>query len=195
MKRSRSTIEQHPEQPRIERDLALGVPLARIAKKYAVSKDAAWRHKAKLPPQLKAALSASVLRPEADLEKLRLDESEGLLAHLAAQRARLLLSQDAALESEQFGLVAQLSGSIHRNLELVGKYLGEFAQHQVRTNVSILIQPEYLELRSAMLRALAPHPDARRDVAAVLHRIENDAATPPPAVIEGHATEAAHAGH
>jgi hypothetical protein len=40
-----------------------------------------------------------------DLEKIRTDESEGLLANLATQRARLLLAQDAAMEAEQFGIV------------------------------------------------------------------------------------------
>jgi hypothetical protein len=164
----KSTVTEHPDRGRIERDLALGRPLARIARKYGVSTTAAWRHKKKLPPQLKAALAAHALRAAEDLEKLRNDESEALLSNLAAQRARLLLSQDACIEAEQFGLVAQLAHGIHRNLELVGKYLGEFAQHSVQTTVSILITPEYLDLRAALLRALGPYQDARRAVAAAL---------------------------
>jgi hypothetical protein len=193
----RSTIIGHPDQARIERDLALGRPLQRIARKYGVSKDAAWRHKKNLPPQLKAALAGHALAPEQDLDKIRVTESEGLLANLAAQRARLLLSQDAALEAEQFGLVAQLAGGIHRNLELVGKYLGEFAQHSIHTTISLLVTPEYLELRSALLRALGPHPEAKRAVAAVLHNIETTAAQrparqalPPPITVNAGASHA-----
>lgn len=102
----RSSVIGHPDQARIERDLALGRPLARIGRKYGISKDAAWRHKKHLPPQLKAALAGHALAPGQDLEQIRVSESEGLLANLAAQRARLLLSQDAALECEQFGLVS-----------------------------------------------------------------------------------------
>lgn len=176
---TRSTIENHIDRARIERDLALGRPLARIAKKYGVSKDAAWRHKAKLPPQLKAALAAHALAPTEDLEKLRIDESEGLLASLGAQRARLLIAQDAALESEQFGIVAQLAGGIHRNIELVGKYLGEFASHATMTTISILITPEYLQMRTALVRALAPYREAAAAVAQVLHQIESAAAHRP----------------
>jgi hypothetical protein len=176
MRRGKSTIIGHPDQARIERDLALGRPLQRIAKKYNISKDAAWRHRKKLPRALKAALAAHALRPAEDLERLRMEESEGLLGHLAAQRARLLISQDAALEMEQFGLVAQLASGIHRNIELVGKYLGEFASHSVQTTVSILVAPEYLTMRAALLRALAPFPDARRAVAATLHAVEEQAA-------------------
>jgi hypothetical protein len=70
-------------------------------------------------------LAAHALRPAEDLEKLRIEESEGLLGHLAAQRARLLLSQDACIEAEQFGLVAQLAHGIHRNLELVAANISE----------------------------------------------------------------------
>lgn len=172
----RSTIVGHVDQARIERDLALGKPLARIARKYGVSKDACWRHKRNLPPQLKAALAAHALAAEQDLEQLRTTESEGLLGHLSAQRARLLISQDACLEAEQFGLVAQLSGQIHRNLELVGKLLDQFVSHSVHTSVSLLISPEYLQLRSGLLQALAAHPEARRAVASVLHGIETTAA-------------------
>jgi hypothetical protein len=175
----RGTIADHPDRGRIERDLARGTPLNRIAKKYGISRDAAWRWKKHLPPQLRAALAAHILQPEQDLETLRTVESEGLLSNLAAQRARLLISQDVALESEQFGLVAQLSSQIHRNLELVGKLLDQFVSHSVHTTISLLVTPEYLELRSALLRALGPHPEAKRAVAMVLHGIESSAAQRP----------------
>jgi hypothetical protein len=190
----RSTIVGHPDQARIERDLALGRPLQRIARKYGISKDAAWRHKKNLPPQLKTALAGHALAPGQDLDKIRVDESEGLLANLAAQRARLLIGQDVALEAEQFGLVAQLASGIHRNLELVGKYLGEFAQHSVHTTVSILVSPEYLTLRTALLQALAPHVEAKRAVAAVLHGIEAGAAQRPPQGLIELNPGGAHAG-
>ena len=176
----KSTVSEHVDRGRIERDLALGRPLARIAKKYNISVAAAFRHKRKLPPQLKAALAAHALRPAEDLELLRTEESEGLLGHLAAQRARLLISQDACLEAEQFGLVAQLAGGIHRNIELVGKYLGEFASHSTQTTISILVTPEYLDLRAALLRALQPYGEARAAVAAALHQVEERAAQRPP---------------
>jgi hypothetical protein len=109
----KSSITEHVDRARIERDLALGRPLRIIARKYGVSITAAHRHKKKLPPQLKAALAGHALRPAEDLEKLRIDESESLLGHLAAQRARLLISQDACLEAEQFQLVATLAHGIH----------------------------------------------------------------------------------
>ncbi len=192
---SRSAILDHPDRARIEYDLARGVPVRVVARKYQISKDSAYRYLRKMPPQLRAAHAGAKLRAGADLEKLRIDESEGLLQNLATQRARLLLLQDAAMETENPGLATQISGAIHRNLELVGKYLGEFAQHQIRTTVSVLVQPEYLQMRAALVRALQPYPDARAAVAAVLHQIESKAAEWPsaPAMIEAKAEAVADA--
>jgi hypothetical protein len=172
----RSIIENHSDRGRIEHDIAAGVPGRVIARKYGLSRDSIQRHAKKMPPQLRTAKYTGLLRAEGDLEKLRIEESEGLLAGLAQQRARLLLMQDMSIELADADMVGRMSAQIHRNLELVGKYLGEFASRSVQTNVSLLITPEYLTLRSALVQALRPFPDARAAVAAVLHRIEGDAA-------------------
>jgi hypothetical protein len=68
----------------------------------------------------------------------------------------------------------------------VGQYLGELQQHSTRTTVSVLVSPEYLQLRNALLRALGPFPEARRAVAAAIHEVENGAAcgTPQPPMID-----------
>ena len=47
--------------------------------------------------------------------------------------------------------------------------------HDVR-HTSILISPDYLRLRSTLVDALRPFPDAMRAVGAALHRMESDAA-------------------
>lgn len=175
----RSVIEQHPERGRIEHDLARGVPVRVVAKKYAINSHVCYRHFQKMPPQLKAEKFAALLKPAADLEKLRIDESEGLLANLAMQRARLLMMQDTAMELADAEMTQRLSGQIHRNLELVGKYLGEFAQRSISTQISVLVSPEYLQLRASLVDALQPFPEARRAVASVLGRIESQAAQAP----------------
>lgn len=54
--------------------------------------------------------------------------------------------------------------------------------------------PEYLELRAALVRALAPYPDAKAAVAAVLHRIESKAAERPSAPLIEAKAEVADAG-
>ena len=189
---NQSSITRHPDRAQIERDLAIGMPLRRLARKYQLSKDALCRYRKRLPPHLKAALLAQSLKPEVDLEALRVTESEGLLVHLAAQRARLLLWQDAAASSEQFQVASAISAQIHRNLELVGKLLGELTQHHRVTSVSMMVSPEYLELRAALLRALQPFPDARAAVVDAIHRLETKVAQQAPPVVALPAPEVAH---
>jgi hypothetical protein len=116
----------------------------------------------KIPEQLKAKRYVGLLKAADDLETLRVQESDNLLRNLAMQRARILLAQDKAIGIEDLGVIARLSGQIHQNLELTGKYLGEFARVTTQTQISLLVTPEYLKLRSALLRALWPFPEAGR---------------------------------
>ncbi len=175
-KKNRTPIKDREDRDRIEFDLATGKSIRQLANKYGVHEQSLYKHRKSLPPQLKAAYVGRLLAPGVDLEKLRTEESEGLLQGLATQRARLLIAQDAALEDDNGQLVATLANGIHRNLELVGRYLGEMQQHSTQTVVNVLLTPQYLELRTKLIRALAPFPEARRAVAATLHETEGGAA-------------------
>src|SRR5215469_4977429 len=173
----RSPLEKDPNRPLIERALAMGVPLTQVAKRYGHSLGAVHRFRERMPQQLKAAIIGATLRPGIDdLDKLRSDEAAGLLGNLAHQRARLLLTQDVAMEEGAGELVARLSGVIHKNLAMVGRYLGLFANLNVNTNVNVLISEDYLRLRQALVLALRPYPEARRAVADAMHRVEGEVA-------------------
>ena len=185
-------IWNHDQRASIEYDLARGVPPPIVARKYGVSRTAAYRLRRKLPAQLKAAKMAQRLRSGAELEELRISESNNILAGLAMQRARLLLVQDIALEAGDVGKCVFASQAVMRNIELCGKFLGEFAQHSVQTTVSVLIQPQYLNLRASLLRALKPYPEAAAAVAAALHETELRAAEAPQKMIDVTAQEDSH---
>jgi transposase-like protein len=173
---NRIAIRDRPDRARIEFELAAGHSVRAIARKYDCHEGALFKFRKKLPPQLKAAYISHLLAPGVDLEKLKTQESEGLLQSLAQQRARLLIVQDAEMETGNSQAVATIANAVHRNLELVGRYLGELQQHHVHTNISVLVTKEYLELRTALLRALAPFPEARRCVAETLHALEDGVA-------------------
>jgi hypothetical protein len=173
-------IEKHPRRGEIEHDIAKGLSERTIAKKYDISRDVLHRwSKTKIPPQLKAERYVGLIKAGDSLEQLRIEESDNLLKNLAMQRARLLLAQDKAIEKQNLMSVSYLSGQIHKNLELTGRYLGEFAKHTVQTNISILVQPEYLRLRAALLRALLPYPEAKQAVVSALHQLESTVAQEP----------------
>jgi hypothetical protein len=54
-------------------------------------------------------------------------------------------------------------------LELLGKLAGEL---QSAPQVNILISPEWVRLRTLILEALEPYPDARLAVAGALRRLD-----------------------
>ena len=88
----RSPIEKDPNRPLIERALAMGIAMSVIGRRFGYTPEAICRYRDRMPQQLKAAIVAAALKPkEADLDKLRIEESEGILGNLAHQRARLLI--------------------------------------------------------------------------------------------------------
>src|SRR5215471_10270964 len=133
----RSPIEKDPNRPLIERALAMGIPMTQVAKRYGYGLMAVSRFRDRMPQQRKAAIVGATLRPGIDdLEKLRSDEAVGLLGNLAHQRARLLLMQDVCMEEGGVDQVARLSGVIHKNLEMVGRYLGLLPTRCIRSSAS-----------------------------------------------------------
>lgn len=172
------SICQHEKRPQIELALVHKVPLRTIAARFNVSPHAVHRHaKNHLSPQMRAALLAAVRPTEIDLEALQRSESEGLLSHLVTQRARLQQLSEQSLELADVRAAAAVEGRITSNLELTAKLLGQLVtRHEVR-RTSVLLSPDYLELRAALVRALAPFPEAARAVGDALHRLETEAAT------------------
>jgi hypothetical protein len=110
-----------------------------------------------------------------DLDKLKETESQSLLANLVSLRHRLFASLDIAEEFGDAGMVTRVAGALHANLELTGKLLGDLGVGGT-TNINVLIQPQYIELRVALVQALASFPEAKLAVAQALHQIESKAA-------------------
>lgn len=167
----------HGKRHLIEMGLTLGTPYSVLAARFGLSDWTLCNHKRHhLSPAQQAAIIAST-RPEAiDLEQLERCESEGLLGALVAQRARLQQLVELAMELGDIGKGISAEHAIRENLQLVAKLLGQLVQrHEVRST-SILISPDYIQLRQAILAALAPHPEAARAVSRALHALEVSAA-------------------
>jgi hypothetical protein len=167
----------HEKRASIELALVLRVPTRVLAKRFDVSRDALYRHgRRHLSPQQRAALLAAQKPTAVDLEKLQASESEGLLAQLVAQRARLQTYAEQALELGDPKAAVSVERGITANLELVAKLLGQLVQHHEVRSTSILVSPDYIALRHAIVKALQPFPDAARAVGAALHALESRAA-------------------
>ncbi len=193
-KRVRSTkpvLKNHNERERIEADLLRGVPVRVVGKKFGVSKDVCYRFLNSVPGDVRAKKFGEALRPGASLDEIRTEESEGLLIALRTQRLRLLQCQDMALELADAEMVTRLSGQIHTNLQLVGRYLGEFVSLSKIEIKSLVLTPQYVRLRCALLGALSRHPDARSDVLRALREIEDSEDAAPAALLPALDLEAA----
>lgn len=167
----RCTVCAHRERAGIDLALARGVSCRALAARYRLGSYSVWRHsKNHLPAQLRAKLLAGP-DLDIDLDKLRETESQSLLVNLVSLRHRLFASLDTAEECGDGNMLSRLAGQLHQNLEITGKLLGDLATGPSSVT-NILIQPQYVELRVELTRALAPFPEARQAVAVALHRLE-----------------------
>jgi DNA-binding transcriptional ArsR family regulator len=183
-------IDGHPAKAEIELAIAIGESAGSIAKRFDLAKSTVRRHVKRLPPYLKAAALGDLLAPGRDLEALKVEEGKGLIALFASQRARCLLVQDKALELGEHQLALQASREIIRVGELLARYLGKLDQHSTSTAISVIVSPEYLKLRNAVVQVLRAYPEALAELTSRLQAIEADAIGVPvpaaqtPALIE-----------
>jgi len=174
----RKQIDRHPDRAAIETGLARSVPLRKLEKQYGVSLDSLYRYRVKMRkerPHIFAALVAAdwKVKPE-ELEALRLETSDGWLKQLRGQFDKLARAQDLCLEEGNFPIAAQLAAQVHKALEMIGRAIGEIATHSLKIEQNIILTPSYWRIRTAIVMALASHPEARRAVLAALHRVETD---------------------
>jgi hypothetical protein len=154
------------------------------------------RHKrgGHIPKAVIDAFPKQVLLSDDGLSQLRRDESAGILLGLARQRRLLLEVQDRAAAKRDNEWIIRAAHALHRNVELVARAVGEFAQHEraiQTTNVlNVMMLPDYVRLRSRLLEAVRPFREARMAVASALAEIEGEPAhfdgVHPAKLIEGH---------
>jgi hypothetical protein len=173
------SVCQAPQRGRVELGLARGVSAAALSRRFKLSPDAIKRHVKHIPPALMRELQAKSLLPERELESLRIEESTGLLQHLIHQRARLYRLVDSCEELGDVRSAFVGHARITANLEQTGKLLDLFAAAATTIHQNLVISPDYLQLRQALLTALAPHAEARRAVVEVLRTLEDIAPEPP----------------
>jgi hypothetical protein len=157
----------HPDRAAIDRALVAGSATLRdIAEQFGLSKSTIFRHRTDhLPVHLARARDAAEVA-----------SADDLLRELGALRAKavsLLIAAERAgdLRSALAG-VREARGC----LELLARLLGELRDGP---EVTITVSPAWIELRAAIVGALAPYPDARLAVAGVLADVEagvNDSA-------------------
>ena len=153
------TVCNHEKRAEIDAALVAGASFRDIAGQYHLSKSAVERHKADhLPAAMAQAKQAADVAHGDDL----LDQVRKLQA---VTMNILAMAYNGADLRTALQAIAQARG----NLELLGRLLGELQA----APVNILVMPEWVTMRTVLLSALAPYPDARAAVAGQLLRLHH----------------------
>ena len=145
----RCTVCTHAEHATIDTALVAGAASLRsVASLFDVSEAALRRHKRNhLPATLARAQEAEeVVRSDTLLERL-----------LFLNRETLAILWEARKANDN-GLALRAIARAEKQIELQGRLLGEL---QDGTVVNVLVSPQWIGIRTTLLDALAPYPDAR----------------------------------
>ncbi len=150
------TVCEHPDREAVDRALVAGDANTRLSSVFAVSEQALRRHKAShLPAKLVMAEKAAEVA-----------EADNLLEQVGDLQRRTMAVLEAAEASQEHRTALAAIREARGNLELLAKLVGQLDERPV---VNLNISPEWLELRTVIVGALAPYTEAR---GAVLRAIE-----------------------
>jgi len=183
------TICRHPKREAIEKALVGNEAGYRsIAKRFAISESALFRHRQKhLPEVLGRGLTAVptpvdgavVEDPEPDphaerianhhqaLEAQQERHAIDVMQQLKAINAACLEVLRQARAEGKHSILLRAVDRIARQIELQAKLLGQIQEAQT---VNIAVLPEWHGIRQSVLEALRPYPEARLAVAEALRR-------------------------
>ncbi len=154
------TVCSHAERQAIDIALVAGEPYRSIAKRFATSPEAMWRHK-------ETHLPTHLSRAEEAREATQADSLLDQLLHLNRE-TMAILKEAREGETKDNEIALKAIGRAEKQIELQARLLGELKD---TATVNVLILPEWQQLRTIVLDALADHPQARTAVAEALRRI------------------------
>lgn len=150
----------HPGREEIDLSLAADrVTVRGCAARWRLDKSAVWRHRARhLPLRLAKATEAAEVA-SANRLLMEMDEAQRAAKDLTARAAK---AQD--LRVALAGIKTNLDA-----LALLSKVAG-LIQTDLSISLAIVSNPDWVALRDDLIRTLARHPAAHREVIAVLER-------------------------
>ena len=101
------------------------------------------------------------------MRRVLLEEGTSIVEALKAIRGPLFGLYLAAVDVGDGKAAANLAGRLHESLSLSAKVTGELTPHAAVSITNVLLSPDFMRLRTELLRVLARYPEARAEVAAV----------------------------
>jgi len=155
------TVCHHPKRAEIDHELVGGAPALQVADQYKLARSSVQRHQTShlLEKIAKAAKSRDV-REVVEAVKL-VEVAREMLAKL--QR----LAENAEQDKDIRGAVSAI-GKIPDFLRILGEIEGRLQAHGV---VNVTVTPEWSAIRTAILAALQPFPEAADAVSVALEHV------------------------
>ena len=146
------TICEDPRRDEFDRLARIESNIAKIAQEFALSYDAFYRH-IKSNHHIREVTTIPTTAELAKSEDILKEITEH---HKEAVRLKGLAEKDGDLKTALLGLDKAL-----KCLELIAKIQGQI---QTQPPITIINNPEWVELRTVILTALDPYPQAREAV-------------------------------
>jgi hypothetical protein len=155
------TICRHAKRHEIDRALVEGVPTLQVADQYKLARSSVRRHQAShLGEKMAKAAKSREVREVVEAVKLVVVARE-MLAKLQS------LANDAEKDKDIRGAVSAI-GKIPDFLRILGEIEGRLQSHGT---VNVTVMPEWSAIRTTILSALQPFPDAADAVALALEHV------------------------
>ena len=154
------TICSHKSRDAMEDAFIAGTPKRRIAAHYGVTEQALRRHLREHLPELLA------LARDAE----RAARADSLLDRIEALQSRTLAILEATEQTQDHRVALAAIREARGNLELIGEVTKELDR---TPTLNLHLNQEWIELRTVIVRALDPHPDARESVVRAIESVGN----------------------
>ena len=152
------TVCGHSNAAEINAQLIDKIPLETLSKTYGLSVTALHRHKKHIPAQLVKSQEAKETA-----------SADSLMGRVAALNDKAEEIYKKALEADNYNAAVGAVRELRGLTELYAKITGEL---QAQTVNNIIIMPEWVTLRNAILYALESYPEARQAVIQAVGRFE-----------------------
>lgn len=158
---------QHKQLEEINRQILNGTSLRDISGQYGIGRSSISRHKGHLPTKLlksqdaKEALEADSTFNEFQKAKTRIEKLSKKTYDLLA-KAEKTTNHNACIGYIREAIHQE--GELREQRKLLAQIEGELAAQQINLNIDLSQSSEWINLRTQILRALEPFPEAKKAV-------------------------------
>ena len=154
------TVCQHLKLKEIDESLVSGMSLRKIAERFSLNTTSLHRHK--------KHLNKTLLKSNEISEITKADNLVGQVKDLQSKALDVLSKAEA---KDDLRACTSAINEARKCLELLGKLAGELQDGQI---VNVVVSPQWVQLRTVIIQALEPFPEAKLEVLRALEGMRNE---------------------